>query len=318
MNLEKILPPIIPIKINNAVDRYGFSYILANQLNMKSVPRSFANWIHGWNWWENITAETLSCHKLPKDISIITNNELEKVALNKEGFKNVISGGLPFSYVTKIHRNRVDNSLLVFPPHSAEVETLTTNQEDYFDYIESIKNDFDKIFISIFGLDLDKSMHKAAIKRGFNIIKSLHPSDANGLIRLRIILDSFKYVTSNTMGSHMLYALYADCNFSFSGPFYGYEESVSLANGNPHKHTKEYIEYMLYTQSESYVKLKFDEYFVQHPKMGIQRLEFAKKMIGEENKLSEESLKKVLGWNIEGQLKGYAKGAFRRIKSKIK
>ena len=75
---------------------------------------------------------------------------------------------------------------------------------------------------------------------------------------------------------------------------------------------------MLYTQSENYVKLKFNEYFVEHPAMGIQRLEFAKRMIGEENKLSEETIKKVLGWSIEGQLKGYAKGAFRRIQSKIK
>lgn len=313
MKIENLLPPIIPIKIINAVDRYGFSHILAHQLNLKSVPRPFANWIHGWTWWDNITAETISCHKLPKDISIITNNELEKVALIKEGFKNVISGGLPFSYITKKHTNRDEDSLLVFPPHSAEAETLTSTQEEYFDYIESLKKDFDKIYISIYGLDINKLMHKAAIRRNFNIIEGIHPSDANGLIRLRIILDSFRYVTSNTMGSHMLYALYSECNFSFSGPFYSYEESVTLANGNPHKHRKEYVEYMLYTQSEGYVKLKFHEYFKSHPKMGVQSLEFAKRMIGEEYKLSPEKIKQVLGWTIKGQLIGYTKGGLRRF-----
>ena len=199
MDIKKSLPPIIPLKIINRVDRYGFSSILAHKLNINYVPRSFANWIHGWTWWDYITAETLCCHKFSKDISIITNNELEKEALIKEGFKNVICGGLPFAYVTKKHNNRDDNSLLVFQPHSVEAEILNTAQENYFDYIESLKKDFDKIYISIHGLDINKSMHNAAIKRGFNILESVHPSDSNGLIRLR---DSLKNPFARALPGH--------------------------------------------------------------------------------------------------------------------
>ena len=156
-------------------------------------------------------------------------------------------------------------------------------------------------------------MHHAALKRGFNVIKSISPTDANGLIRLRVILDYFKYVTTNTMGSHMLYALYAGCNFSFSGPFYGYDESVALANGNPHKHSINYINYMLFTQSEDYVRSKFHRYFLDHPRMGIKGTEFAKNAIGEEFILQPQNIRKALGWTIEGQVAGYVKGAARRL-----
>lgn len=318
LKLENLLPPHRPIKITNGVDRYGFSSILARRLNMRSAPRSFANWVHGWCWWDEHTAELLSCHMLPKYTSIIVTNEIEKDVLISEGFENVRSGGLPFAYVSKQHNCRNNDALLAFPPHTAEVEKFTTNHKDYFDYLESIKKDFDDVYVSIYHLDINSPMHHAALERGLKVVHGANPSDANGLVRVRCILDSFKYVTSNTIGSHMLYALYAGCNFSFSGPFYAYDESVFNANGNLHMHSKQYINQMVLFSSKGYVKERFPYFFVEDPSMGIQSIELGVKSIGEKFMLEPQEIKEALGWSFSGQLDGYRKGALRRISSSFK
>jgi hypothetical protein len=313
MNIDKYLPETNPINITSGVDRYGFSSVLAKRLNIRHVPRSFANWVHGWCWWTMHTAELLSCHKLPKDTSIIVTNAEEKKALISDGFENVRAGGIPFAYVAKQHSYRTDRALLAFPPHTAEVEKFSNDHKEYFDYLESIKKDYEDIYVSIYYLDIDTPMHFAALHRGLKVVQGANPSDANGLIRVRSILDSFKYVTSNTMGSHMLYALYSECNFSFSGPFYALDESVFLSNGNPHKHTTKYINEMLRVVSHAYVKEQFPHFFQQHPSMGIQALEYAVEAIGEKYILQPSDIKDALGWSLTGQVIGYAKGAKRRL-----
>ena len=118
------------------------------------------------------------------------------------------------------------------------------------------------------------------------------------------------------MGSHMLYALYAGCNFSFSGPFYSYEESLFLTNGNLHNHSKEFILHSLILQSESYVRGRFPRFFVENPSMGCQDVDFATESIGERFVMQPSEIRDALGWCIKGQLNGYVKGAARRLMRK--
>jgi hypothetical protein len=156
-------------------------------------------------------------------------------------------------------------------------------------------------------------MHYAALDRGLKVVQGANPSDANGLIRVRSILDSFKYVTSNTMGSHMLYALYAGCNFSFAGPFYAYDESVFLANGNPHRHSNDYVNKMVNFSSEEFVKNQYAPFFTSHPGLGKNDVAFARDAIGEKFILQPDDIKEALGWSVAGQITGYTKGLARRV-----
>jgi hypothetical protein len=296
MEIENFLPPYSRIKITSGVDRYGFSSVLAKRLNLRLVPRSFANWVHGWAWWTEHTAELLACSDLPKDTSIIVNNKLEQSAMITEGFMNTIAGGLPFSYVAKQHNSRNENALLVIPPHSAEPEggELKVSQEDYFDYIESIKHDFEEIYISIHYLDLNTPMYYAALRRGFKVIQGANPFDSNGLVRVRSLLDRFKYVTSNTMGSHMLYSLYADCNFSFCGPFFSFPAEGSYSD-------------------EKYIRHRFPKFFLPHPRMGLKNMEFAVEAIGERFILKPDKIREALGWTMHKQINGYLSGGARKV-----
>lgn len=290
MKIENLMPPSIPIRIKSGVDRYGFSRILARRINLRYVPRSFANWVHGWVWCTDDMAVQIACSDLPKDLSIVVNNEGDRLVLVAEGFLNVRCGGLPFAYVAKQHDFRHDDALLVIPPHSSEplLGKLTATQEDYFDYIESIMKDFDYVYVSIHQLDINTPLHYAALSRGLKVIQGAAPSDANGLIRVRTLLDGFKYVTSNVMGSHMLYALYAGCHFSFAGSFFSYPHSELIG-------------------TEKDTRQRYSRFFCQHPRRGLRDIEFAVKSIGEKYILQSHEIIDALGWSVAGQVSGYSK-----------
>jgi hypothetical protein len=305
--LLNILPPFKQINKIAGVDRYGFSSLLAKICGRRSVPRSFANWIHGWAWSEEAELELLSCNKLPRDLTIVVSRESEQLALKVAGFTDIRIGGLPFAYVQRQHTSCQENSLLAFPPHSTEAGHVSADQGAYFDYLESIKNDFEYLYVSVHYLDFNGPLHKAALARGLKVVQGARPDDANSLLRMRSILDSFTHVTSNVIGSHMLYSLFAGCKFSFCGPIYSYDESIFRSAG--YKSTDHLVKIF----SEYYIREKFSEYFTNHPRMGLENKNFAKNSIGEKFIMLPHEIEDALGWTVGGQIKGYVKGASRRL-----
>jgi hypothetical protein len=53
--------------------------------------------------------------------------------------------------------------LLAFPPHSAEVGRVTADQGAYFDYLETLKHDFESIYVCVHYLDMNGPLHKDAL-----------------------------------------------------------------------------------------------------------------------------------------------------------
>ena len=311
------LPSFVPIRITSGVDRYGFSSVLAKQCGRRIVPRSFANWVHSWMWHEEPTDELLVCDQLPREVTIIVRNEKERLAIEAAGFRDVRIGGLPFAYVQRQHELRYTDALLAFPPHSAESEKVIAEQGAYLDYLESLKQDFESVYVSVYYLDMGGAMHKGALARGLRVIQGARPDDANCLLRMRSILDSFMHVTSNVMGSHMLYALFSGCKFSFCGPIYGYDESVYLGGGNPHGLSSDYVRQILELYSEPYLSERFGRFFVSNPRMGIQDTHFAEDLIGKRFVMAPHQIEDALGWGFQGQMRGYMTGVRRRLARSI-
>ena len=312
------LPKTIPIKLRNGVDRYGFSYVLAQRCNRRKPPRSFAFWIHGWRNTKGfpeskLTAELLACQYLPKDTTIVVRNDVEKQVVVREGFSDVLIGGLPFAYIKQQHSKRHKDCLLTFLPHSVEFVRTKSDQKQYMDYLESLKNDFESIYVSLYSIDNLGPMEKAAKHRGLNTIQCAKPDDRNSLFRIRSILDSFEYVTTNVWGSHMLYALYSGCKFSFTGPIYEYKEELFSTKKVNNIYSKKSHESLEYLQSEEYLRSNYSYFFKDNPKQGINDLVFAKEEIGEKNLLTKPQIEKALGWSLKDQVKGYGLGGIRRL-----
>lgn len=316
-DLKKLIPPVRPVNVKGSIDRYGFTYLLADICGLKRPRRTFAEWIHGWVWDDQPTEETLAVGSLHRSVPVVVRNNLEYEALNAAGFKKVFIGGLPFCYLGKQHLVRNDHALLAIPPHSAELERLNDSQIEYFDYLEAIKSDFDGVYVSVFHLDWGGALHRAAERRGLNVILGARPDDANSLIRTRSLLDAFSFVTSNTMGSHFVYALYAGCRFSFSGPLYSYSEEVFLGNGNPNNHSLSRVERLMEVQSENYLRSRFDRFFLDHPRDGRSEIALGWSEIGHSNILNRNRIKEVVGWTISGQMRGYLCGSINRAQRLI-
>ncbi len=68
------------IELRNSMDRYGFSYLIANNLGIKKPKRSFCNWVHGWVWWRDIMepVDIVGTSPLQSDIPIVVTTNHEK------------------------------------------------------------------------------------------------------------------------------------------------------------------------------------------------------------------------------------------------
>lgn len=307
-----LLPPYRPFVCRNEVDRYGASWVFANKCNLVRPPRSFSNWVHGWIWADQPSSRLLACSNLRRSTKIIVRSEQEREALVREGFTAVIVGGLPFAYVPPQNTTRIQGSLLVVPAHSAGSEEVRCGHEHYLDYLLSEQKNFSRIIVCIYYLDKGKEVEKQARRRGFEVVYGARPDDANSLLRMRTLFDSVEYVTSNTMGSHMIYALSAGCKFSFCGPFYEYERDVFLGGGNVLGHSIEHVEELLYIQSEGYIRQRFGKFFKESPLGGFTAVDFANETLGREL-LSADELRHALGWRASDQVVGYCRGAVNRL-----
>ena len=316
-DLNKLLPEVNVFPYKGSIDRYGFSHILSNICGFKKPKRAFAEWVHGWHWHDLPSPEILGVHLLSRSVPIIVANNKEFEALKSAGYKNIIIGGLPSAYIKKQHSSKNENALLAIPPHTGEDILFNNSQNEYLDYLESLKNDFNGIYVSIFYLDWEGPLHKAVQKRGLNVIQGARPDDANSLIRMRCLFDAFNYVTSNYMGSHFIYAQFANCKFSLSGPKHHDDEETWLGDGNIKQYSLNEVQKMVEVRSEKYLRSRFSKYFVNHPKNGICDIDLASSEIGLDVLLSKNEILEAIGWNLRGQLRGYFRGALNRGRTVI-
>jgi len=308
-DLMALLPKVVVGKSRGSIDRYGFFQLLAQECEIKIPFRPFGEWIHGWTWDEQPTTEIFGFSKLRRNTPTVVCNKIEQQAMKNEGFSNIHIGGLPFAYVEKQHKSHNPHSLLAFPPHSSENQHLINQQFEYLDFLVSLRNDFDEIYVSIFGLDWGGDLHQAAERRGLKTVFGAHPNDLNSLHRTRSLLDAFSFVTSNAMGSHFVYALSAGCHFSLCGPKYNYNEELPTASDITENAKNRFLE----INSEDYLKPRFGRFYCDHPLMGIKDVNFGKSEVGAGNRLSTHSIRKILGLSSYGQFCGAGRGVKNRM-----
>lgn len=311
-DLMRLLPNQNIFSLKGSIDRYGFCFILSDICGLKKPKRTFAEWVHAWHWHENLTAELMGLHLLNHTVPTIVTNKKEYDGLKKEGFQKVIIGGLPIAYVKQQHNYRNEQALLAMPPHTNDVTEFNNSQDQYLDYLETLKGDFDGIYVCIVYSDWEGPLHKAAKKRGLNVIQGTRPDDANSLIRMRAIFDAFNYVTSNCIGSHFVYAQFAKCKFSFSGPVYSFDEEAIVGRNKIKKYSQTYVNQLIENRSEKYLRSRFGNYFVDKPQYGICNSSFARSEVGYDNILNKSQILDAVGWSIKGKLIGYIRGGLNK------
>jgi hypothetical protein len=301
-----------PLTYRNSTDRYGFSWVLAEILKKEYPPRAFCDWVHGWVWWEDLmkVEDLVGARGAYRNASIVVCNLSEFNVLAEAGYTNVSVGGLPFAYVRNQHTLRCEHSLLAFIGKSAEVERHNVLDLGYLDFLASQVGAFENIYVSVAVFDQSRDLIREIKRRSLHPVPGSHPTDKRSLLRTRISLEHCKYVSTNTFGSHIAYALAVGCHVSVFTPLYRYNKNVFL--NTVHQYSQDYADRLEYIYSEVYLRRKWSSLFVDNPREGLSDASLGCEAIGHENLLDSEGITRVLGWHLRGQLRGYTVGGIRR------
>jgi hypothetical protein len=305
--IQERLPQIDKIQLKSEADYYGASSLIAEQLGLKKNPRSFAHWMHGWLIDSKVIhPRELTCWGEVDDTILVATLEQENT-LREFGYQKVYAVGLPFIYgENTCGIKREPNSLLVMPNHSSEFSTNTDDQELYIKSIASLKTEFSKIIVSIHGSCLKKGYWLPVLEK-YNLpwIVGASTDDKNAMKRMHNLFSSFEYVTTNTLGSHVLYASYKGCKVSIYGSYYGLKKE-SYSTDPWYQKYPEILEKRINSLMEENIRSLFPWLFV-YPTEANSNKFWASTTIGEENKLEPKEVAELLGWPLKSQIKGYSR-----------
>jgi hypothetical protein len=313
--LENLTGPESEFRPRSNLDRYGFSFLLMKEADVKYRYRPFCDWIHGWAWWEDHLQpeDLIGPRGHPYDYSLIVGSETEGLILRASGYRNIHVGGLPFSYVPNQKVIRNEHILLAFIAHSAENERMHVIDARYLDFLESQRNQFENIYVSMYSLDRSGRLIDEVVKRGLTPFAGANPNDRNSLVRMRRALEYCANVSSNTFGSHISYALSCDCRVSLFVPMYKYDTVKYKDSGFP----KDYADRIEYVTSEAYLRDRWPYLFDLKITDGYRNLDEGCVYIGCHHRLDRRQLRAALGWTVGGQVAGYTSGAIRRLLASI-
>ena len=311
MDINADLPPVKEIKLGPwrrafGAHFYGALQVAAEYCGLQRVPpQLFGSWQHGvWPPWQKVQPEII-VYDAPKPMTCFVAREDEVAFLKPAGYRSVRAIGLPIIYTQPSGLSRIPNSLLVMPTHSLSSDVKLPSTDQYVAEIASIQNKFDLIVACVSAYCIANGLWSPQFKAlGIDVVRGAGIADTNALNRLRALFERFEYMTTDSYGSHVFYALYFGVKVSIWGsatPVFrenylrdegcaAYPEAIDKLLSEETKR-----------QGESYLApLRVD------PWRGVQNVELGKFMMGESNKLGPEELRDAFRWTPLRNFIGFA------------
>jgi len=294
--------------------QYGANWLLRDYCGVRYTrPFKTIRWVHGW-----LTVKHQFDHRLYTAIEgelanrIFVAREDEKVFLASCGVFNVDSVGLPFAYVPDLEVPRRPNSLLVMPVHSLWDTQHDWKFTEYVNQIDQIASHFSEVVVCV---------HPSCIQHGYwapqfaarnyRIVSGALTTDANALVRLKKLLSSFEYLTTNGTGSHVAYAAASGCKVSMFGTFPAYR-AKDFAKNAFYQQNPGLIEKQLDVLSEATCREQFPNLFVD-PSKAVDSTDWGKWQIGWDCRPEPSVMRKLMNWTLVGLAYHTARSAKRRL-----
>ncbi len=291
---------------------YGALQVAAEYCGLPRVPpQLFGSWQHGvWPPWQKVQPEII-VYDAPKSMRCFVAREDEVAFLQPAGYRSVKAIGLPIIYTPPSGLSRIPNSLLVMPTHSLSSDVKLPSTDQYVAEIASLKNKFDLIVACVSAYCIANNLWVPQFKaNGINIVRGAGIADMNALHRMRALFDRFEYMTTDSYGSHVFYALYFGVKVSIWGtPTPVFRENYLRDEGcaaHP-----EAIDKLLSEETRRQGELYLSPLRVD-PWRGIRNVELGKSMMGETNKLGPEELRDAFHWTPLRNFFGFAGESVRR------
>ena len=317
--------PLTPIiRQRSTPDRYGFSSLVSTHLKYNRVPRSFANWVHGWMWWSPQNLDEFGFQSDPPYYTKIVSNKSQLQFLRNSGLHNIVAAGLPYAYHLASASpddpvvGKTSGTVVFVPDHSSESNKITLNILQYLDFIDSVRDSFLHISVLLYSLDY-AALAPVVVQRGYLPLLGADPKCPNSFPRVKAIFDSHEYVSTNVIGSHVLYALASGCRVSICGPYQKRTLEPHLDDIRLGLYSSDYLERIIHYMSLDYLQASWlYSFLVDHPAaaplLSSDLLARVDEELGISNLMSIIDVAEHLGWSPDRQFLGYFYGAARRLK----
>ena len=299
------LPPIDPFRLQAGwpygySDQYGAFYIAAHYCGLNKPSKIPGYWQHGVKGpWDQITAGNITGHypNLGKFKTFVARED-EKIFLQEEGVPLCEAIGLPFIYApTPKTPDRIPDSLLVMPHHTVAGVKSFKNQADLEKYAKSIASltkRFSNVSVCLHFGDFVNGYWKNIFQNlGLKCLLGGHPHDKNSIARVKTLMSSFEFVTSNAWGSHIAYSLSLGAKVSIWGE--PCEQDLDRLEKDRGQGGRSTLEAKL---SEDYKKNRnmFLRGLYKKPWEGVRNIDLGNYLIGYSSKKDPSTLKALFGW----------------------
>jgi len=325
-NYDIILPPRDYKFKQNA---YGDRKIIHNYSGV-SLTWNFpwlykGEWQHGWIPIErNIHPE----YAVGGDGDSFKNRKIETyfvarndqvIYLKSQGYTNVQAIGLPIIYTKHKKQKKFPNSILYMPSHSLPEGSpdLKKYLSDLKTYLKELKKNFSIVVVCLHINEINQKYFNEILNElEISFIAGADPLDANSLDRMATIFSQFEFMTTDMLGSHVVYASYYGCKVSVFGP----SRIITEQELNKIKYFKNSPECkkIFINWSRSNFLLSKYPFFDCKPWFAQKQIDWATFELGEQHKLSPEEMKNIMGLNLNSIIYSFFKKILRKVNYIIK
>jgi hypothetical protein len=272
-------------------------------------------WMHGWiPSYHNVHYALIALHKkegqhADYDFEAQIREEKEQTVqwvsredqadfLRGHGYRHVRAIGLPIVYMPPADVARVPGTLLVLPPHSHKNHGPDDPlAERYAEMIAGLRGRFTQIAVGLNEDDMAKTQWVESFRRrGIEVFVTTDQGNPNTLVRLRRILSSFEYVTTNGYGSHIALAAYCGAKVSIWGPFAEFPyDRIKLTHAV--KMFPSLLDRAHELCTEQALRAHYGFLFVEPDRAELRR-DWAAAEVGEPSRLTPAQMRECFGWEL--------------------
>jgi FkbM family methyltransferase len=291
---------------------YGATAVAAEYCGLKEVPK-FSHW--HWHWqhswhpshWNFIHPDLIMGIPTSPEQAYWVARKEEAEYMRSCGYAQVEAIGLPIVYVRRPPVSRRPGSLLVMPVNSLDYAFDERQFDEYAEQIDAIRTDFSTVVACIGpsywreGSWIDTSRWVDTFqKRGITIVREPLVEDRNALLRICALFGTFEYVTTNSYSSQIAYGAYLGAKVSVYGKYADFK-AEDFIDFPVYRETPQLLGPTVQNVSEKSMRKHLPGLFC-HPREAKEQIEWGRREVGEDNRLSPKRLQSSLGWGWRNRL----------------
>jgi hypothetical protein len=278
---------------------YGARVVAARYCSLTEIPgHQRGHWQHGWNpehliFDPDIVVGINSEHIKDDWYWVSRGCEAEYLAAN--GYRSVRAIGLPLVYLADAVLARQPGSLLVMPAHSIPDSEHDWDFNQYAAEISGLRDLFSLVTVCIHPTCWEKGYWVGAFQaRGFSPIRGIAANEPDGYYRLRDLMSSHEYMTTNHLGSHVPYAAYFGAKVSVWGRYAQFRER-DYARVSFYQNRPSLLRPALDGWSEASMRTHYPQFFC-HPSVARDAVDWGRQEVGFSFKREPSELLEIFRW----------------------